>query len=278
MDYYIFKRAIERKRERDRKREGERTMAFLPDGMAEDVAKSETWVKRDNVRDGIYIFGHMRTGYEKTQKGPALIIEHMIVDAKKVKADVEPNPIGSIVSYFMPDYGEAAVMLKPNFKGYICGMLGLDPKKVNNTDPKFVETIKLIGGERQLACGMLIQGTTFHTDTRAGEDFLGLNWTPVAGENDPNAPSVQKRRGEYLAMLAASPQQQPAQQAAAGGAPPSIPGAGAPPAIPGVGDPLAAATAKGWLPHKDNPQWWWNPNLPQGQNLKPLTDIQAGKF
>lgn len=249
-------------------------MAYLPDGMAEDIAKAETWVKRDQVRDGIYVFGHMRTSYEKTKKGPALIIEHMIVEAKKMKADVEPNPVGSIVSYFMADYGDAAVMLKPNFKNYICGILGLEPKKVSDKDPKFVETIKLVGGERQLACGMLIGGTTYHTDTKSGEDFMGLNWNPVVGENDPNAPSVVARRKEYQGLLSAMPT---AGQEPAASAPPSIPGAGAPPALPGA-DPLTDAKAKGWQPHKDNPSWWWNPSLPNGQNLKPLTDIQAGKF
>jgi hypothetical protein len=249
-------------------------MAYLPDGMAEDIAKSETWVKRDNLRDGLYRFGHMRTGYEKTQKGPALIVEHMIIDAKKVKPDIEPNPIGSVVSYFMPDYGEAAVMLKPNFKSYICGMLGLDPKKVNDKDPEFVKTIKLVGGERQLACGMLIDGSTYHTDTKKGEDFLGLNWSPVSGENNPDAPSVVKRRSEYVALLSKMPAAGETQ-----GIAPQIPGGA--PSLPGQApslDPLAAATAKGWKEHDKDKNFWWNPNLPAGQNLKTLAEIQAGKF
>ena len=37
----------------------------------------------------------------------------IVVEAKKLVPDVEPNAVGTDVSDFYPDYGEAAVMLKP---------------------------------------------------------------------------------------------------------------------------------------------------------------------
>lgn len=240
--------------------QGEEEMAYLPEGYAEDIAKAETWERSERCRDGEYVFEHLATKYEKTQKGPALIIEHRVVSSKKVKPDVEPNAPGSKVAYFMPDYGDAAVMLKTNMKNYVCGMIGRDPKKVDDKDPEFVKTIKLIGQERQLARGMYIKGVTFHTTKDDGGDFLGLNWSAMPGENVPDAPTVLARRKALDEEDAKSSSATPATNGAVQGAPaipPQIP-----PAVPGkpwLGD--------GWQAHP-TPGWYW-----KGSDAKSEADL-----
>lgn len=235
-------------------------MAFLPEGMADDIANADVFARGERARDGEYVFLHIGCTYEKTRKGMALIIEHEVKEAKKILPDVEPNAVGSKVSYFMPDYGDAAVMLQPNMKNYVCGLAGHDPKTVDKAIIK--ELIKKVGGPEQIGRGMLIKATTFHTDKRSdGEDFMGFNWYPVAGENVPNAAGVLQRRAELDAKKVGQRSAQataPTAPAATPTAPsvpsvPSIPGA---PAIPSA-DPLQALFAQGWAVHPGDPSFLW---------------------
>ena len=139
-------------------------MAYLPEGMAEDIANSDVFQRGERMRDGEYTFLHIGTSYEKTKKGMALIIEHEVVESKATDPAIQPLPVGARTSYFMPDYGDAAVMLKPNMKAYVCGLAGHDPKTV---DKGIVGALtKEVGGPNQIARGMLIKGITFHTERR----------------------------------------------------------------------------------------------------------------
>lgn len=252
-------------------------MAFLPDGMADDIASADVFQRGERARDGEYTFVHVGTSYEKTKKGMALIIEHEVVESKKIVADIEPLPVGSRTSYFMPEYGDAAVMLKPNMKAYVCGLAGHDPKTV---DKALVSAlIKEVGGPNQIGRGMLIKGITFHTDKKSdGEDFMGFNWYPVAGENTPTAAGVIKRRAELDAKKAAG---QPSQRATTPATPtataPAIPGApslptSAPPALPTAGDPLQALFSQGWALHPGDPTYLW-----RGSEIKKKDDLLAGR-
>lgn len=236
-------------------------MAFLPDGMADDIADADVFQRGERARDGEYVFLHIKTSYERTRKGPALMIEQEVVEAKKTVADVEPNAVGSRVTYFMPDYGDAAVMLKPNMKNYVCGLAGHDPKTVNKEIVK--ELTKRIGGPEQLGRGMYIKATTFHTEKRSdGEDFMGFNWYPVPGENTPTSPGVIKRRAELDAKQASGSKSETVAGAAAStsAGPPSLPGAGGPPSLPQGGDPLQTLLSQGWQVHPGDASFLWKGN------------------
>jgi hypothetical protein len=237
--------------------------------MADDIANADVFQRGERARDGEYTFVHLKTSYEKTRKGPALIIEHEVVEAKKILPDVEPNAVGSRVSYFMPDYGDAAVMLQPNMKNYVCGLAGHDSKTVDKALLK--ELIKKVGGPEQIGRGMYIKASTFHTEKRSdGEDFMGFNWYSVPGENTPNAPGVLKRRAEIDAKLASGSASQGANgssNAATGGAPPSLPANGAP-ALPGA-DPLATLLSQGWKVHPGDATFLWRgPEFPEPRLMK----------
>lgn len=249
--------------------------AWLPAGMAEEVANAKPTYGRERVNDGDYVFMHKKCSYEQTKKGPAVIIEHRIMSAKRIKEDVEPNAVGTDVSYFLPNYGDAAVMLQPNLKMYVCGLLGVDADKVAAKD--IVDTIQAMGDERQMAKGMLIQGTTFHTKKKSdGEDFMGFNWKPVLGENDPRSPSVAARRAELerggsTTVPVAAAATPPGGGVAVGAAPtPPAPPSPTPPAPPAV-DPLA-----GWIANPNNPAYYYRfVNGAAEQKLK--TDLLAGR-
>lgn len=247
-------------------------MAFLPEGMADDIANADVFARGERARDGEYVFLHIATSYEKTRKGPALIIEHEVIEAKKTIADVEPNPVGSKVTYFMPDYGDAAVMLQPNMKNYVCGLAGHDSKSVDKGIIK--ELIKKVGGPEQIGRGMLIKATTFHTEKRSdGEDFMGFNWYPVPGQNVPTAPDVLRRRAELDAKKAGQRPANGSTQAAAGApaipAAPALPTGGAP-SLPGAVDPLQALFAQGWAVHPGDPNFLW-----KGSEVKKKDDLIA---
>lgn len=257
-------------------------MAFLPDGMADEIADADVFTRGERARDGEYTFLHIKTSYEKTRRGPALIIEHEVVEAKKIVADVEPNAVGSRVSYFMPDYGDAAVMLKPNMKNYVCGLAGHDPKTVSKEVVK--ELTKRVGGPDQLGRGMLIKGLTFHTEKRNdGEDFMGFNWYPVPGENTPTSAGVLKRRAELDARGAGSRSESSSASNGNGSngngasTAPALPGAGSsadgPPALPGAApvDPIEALKAQGWKEHPADKSYMW-----RGKEYKKKEELVAG--
>lgn len=246
--------------------QGEIEMAFLPPEMAKETAEAEASFGRERLKDGDYVFLHKACTYEKTRGGPAVIIEHKIVEAKAIKAGVDPSPVGTSWGYFLPDYGEAAVMLKPNLKAYCCGMLGIDPKKAPKDE--LAKTIEALGDARQAGRGMLIRGTTFHTEKKDGEDFMGVNWSAYQGENVLGSPSVLKRRAEL-------DNEAPAASASAPAGAPSAPPLSAP-ALPASApplDPVAAAMAAGWQVHPKNPEFFW-----RGSELKPKADILAGRL
>lgn len=246
------------------KNEGESKMAWLPDGMAEEVAKSEAFVRGNRARDGEYVFMHLKSSYEKTQKGMAVIIEHEVVSAKATKEGVEPNAVGEKVTYFLPDYGDAKVMLKPNLKTYVCGLLGADVKKV--PEKVVSETVTALG--EGLARGMYIRGTTFHTPKKGdGEDFMGFNWAPVPGENTLDSPTVKARR-ELLEKQAGALSS--SQQAASTPTPPAPGAAPAPPAPP------TPNLLDGWTPNPNDPNWVYRFNNGNTeQKLK--ADVLAGR-
>lgn len=254
----------------ENEQEGEEQMAFLPKGWGAQVADAEATIQRQRLKDGEYLLLHKSIFRKDTQNGSAIIIEHKIIDAKKIVADVDPLPVGSNWGHFMPEYGKAKVMLLPNMKAYALGLLGVDEKKVSKQE--LADTIDAISDERQSARGMLIKGVTFHTKTEDGEDFLGMNWYPVPGENVLGSPNVLKRRAELDAELPAA--------GAPAVAPPGVPGA--PPSPPGTVaapsvDSFAAALAAGWVRHETAPGWYWNPKLPNGQNVKSEVDLRAGR-
>lgn len=252
-------------------------MAFLPEGMADDIANADVFARGERARDGEYVFLHVACTYEKTRRGPALIIEHEVVEAKKVLPDVEPNPVGSKVTYFMPDYGDAAVMLQPNMKNYVCGLAGHDPKSVDKGIIK--ELIKKVGGPEQIGRGMLIKATTFHTEKRNdGEDFMGFNWYPMPGQNVPNAPDVLTRRAALDAKKAG---QRPSNGAQAAAQPPQAPSAAAPsiptapaiptaPSLPAAIDPVQVLLSQGWAVHPGDANYLW-----KGQEVKKKEDLIA---
>lgn len=192
--------------------EGEDDMAFLPKGWGTEVANAEATVTRTRMVDGEYVMLHKACTGEKTKKGEAIIIAHRIIESKPIKEGVAPLPPGTEWGYFLPKYGDAAVMALPNMKAYALGLLGVDPAKVSKEE--LAATIDAIGDERQSARGMLIRGTTFHSTKEDGGDFLGMNWLPYHGENVLGAPSVLKRRADL--------------DAEKGG---SVPGSAQPPAI-----------------------------------------------
>lgn len=234
-------------------------MGFLPTGYAESIAGAETWERSERVRDGEYLYEHISTKYEKTQKGMALIIEHRVVESKKTSdpkyAHIEPNPVGEKVSYFMPDYGDAAIMLRTNMKNYVCGLVGKDPKSIDEKkNPEayreMVRTIEMVGGPKQIARGMLIKAKTYHTTKENGDDFLGLSWTCVPGENHPEAPSVSARRK-------ALDEEMPSAASSAASAAPPIPGVEVKPWI-----------ADGWRAHPQSSTHFY-----RGQDLKTEADL-----
>lgn len=248
-------------------------MAFLPKGYGKEVADSEATVARQRLNDGDYVMMHKACFVKKTQKGEAIIIEHEIVEAKGIKEGVAPTPVGTSWGHFLPMYGDAAVMCKPNLKAYVLGLLGLDEKKVSKE--MVSEAVDEMGGESQVARGMLIRGITFHTNKKDdGGDFMGLNWSAIPGENIKNAPSVMKRRAELDSKTggnvvpggetAAPPPPNGGTQAA----PPPPPAVNAAPPPP---DPMV-----GWMVNPGAPDYFYK--YVDGKPVQKLkADILAGR-
>ncbi len=222
-------------------------MGQLPSGYARQIANSQDIEGRERAKDGSYIFVVRKVSYESTKKGSATIAAHRVLEATKTNAAVEPNAVGSNVSYFMPDYGEAKVMMMPNLKAYLCKLLGINPK---TTPSEVIEkAIDEMTSDSQPARGMLIKGQTFHTTKKNdGSDFLGFNWENVPGpDNQPGCPAVLARRAQLDAEDGGAAK-------AVGGSAPSIPGA---PAIPGAPSIPSIPGAKpfppaGWVKHPSN--------------------------
>lgn len=229
-------------------------MAHLPKGWGQEVADAEETINRQNIRHGEYLLLHKQPVYKETKAGNAMIIEHRIIEAKPnpLFPNVEPMAKDTDWGYFMPDYGDAKVMLKPNLKAYVMGLLGLDKAKFVTPEAKrqLGDTIDAMCDERYLARGMLVRGVTFETDTDAGRKYIGMNWYPIVGENNFNAESVKKRRGELDAAAAAAPSTPPP-----GASTPPPPGSPPPPTStqmpppPSAPDPIQAYLAKGWKEH-----------------------------
>lgn len=256
-------------------------MAWLPKEYAEATAKEKAARGYNRATDGDYIFDIKDISYEEvtTSKGTkemALIMRHRVVESKPhpsgQPAGIVPVAAGEDLDYFLPDYGDAKVMLKKNLKGYVLGLLGLDEKTVDQG--KLAETIGLIGGPRQLARGMRIRGVTFHTNKKDdGGDFMGFNWHPVAGENIPDAPSVLQRRAAFEAEASSEiPKAGGTATASNGSAPPAIPGAPNIPAAPPASNPM-----DGWTVHPSNPAYYYRPDRTK---KSPYTqaEIAAGNF
>lgn len=263
-------------------------MGYLPKGFGTEVAKAEATVTRQRLNDGDYVFQCVAMFEKQTQQGPAVIIEHEIVEAKAIKDGVEPSPVGTKWGYFLPRYGKAAVMLKPNLKAYTLGLFGLDEKRVS--EAQLGELFDRIGGEEQALRGMLIRGRTFHTKKEDGEDFMGVNWSAYVGENMPDAPSVKKRRAELdakggtdvasLSKQESTSQGAPQAPASAPSAPPSAPAqpqsAGGPPPPP-VATSITVDTlrAAGWKEHPSDSAWWMK-GAGETYQAKKLADLLAG--
>ena len=234
-------------------------MANLPKGYEDESAAATATVGRERNRDGDYIKMVKNVTYEKTKGGPALIIEYRVVEAKKLVPDVEPNAVGTDVSDFYPDYGEAAVMLKPNLKAFVVNLLGLDAKMPKEEVAKWIARVC---NDEQIARGMYVRAVSFHTTKKGdGEDFMGFNSHPVPGENTPDAASVRARR----AQLEAEQPSGGSAGASAGGAP-ALPGTA--PALPGAanGKPYLA----GWTQHPQNPTFWFKDGV-----VKPEAELAA---
>jgi hypothetical protein len=233
-------------------------MANLPKGWGKEVAESEETTNRQNIKHGEYIVMHKQPVYKETKAGNAMIIEHRIIESKPTHQGVEPMAPNTDWGYFMPDYGDAKVMLKPNMKAYVIGLLGLDPSKLKDpvSQAKLGDTIDAMCDERFLARGMLLRGVTFETETKSGT-YIGMNWYPITGENDPNAESVKKRRAELEANVNAAPPPSTSSNIVspqnAGPLPP--PPGGAPPPPPTGSDPIQAYIAKGWKQHPAAPDY-----------------------
>jgi hypothetical protein len=243
--------------------------AFLPTGWGRQVADAEETVQRQRLKDGEYLLLHKSIFRKSTQAGDAIIIEHEIIESKKTAPDVEPMSAGTNWGYFMPEYGKAKVMLLPNMKAYVLGLLGLDSKKVSKE--ALADTIDAISDERQAARGMLVKGVTFHTVTDEEKDFVGMNWYPVPGENVLGSPNVLKRRAE---LDAKGPAGVPSNGAAAGASAPPPPAPGTPPPPPSTGDPLAPFVAQGWKQHPTAPDFMW---MPTTNAVKSKVDLIAGR-
>ena len=242
-------------------------MAFFPQGFGYEAAKAEATVARQRLNDCEYIFLHKACFVKNTKAGDAIIIEHEIVEAKKIKDGVDPTPVGSSWGYFLPLYGDAAVMAKPNLKAYALGLLGFDEKKV--TPEQLGPTLDEIGGPAQAARGMLIKGITFHTNKKDGEDFQGVNWFAVPGENIPGSPNVLARRAKLDVSAGSAPTTAVAPPAPA----PGVPGVPtAPVAAPPVANPLQAAMSAGWQKHPTAVGYWY-----LGQTVKTEADLIAGR-
>jgi DNA adenine methylase len=276
--------------------EGAHEMASLPKGWGSKVANADATIQRQMLRHGEYILEHRVVIDKATQKGPAIIIEHEIVSSKPTVEGVEPMPPGTKWGYFMADYGEAKVMLLPNMKAYVLGLLGIDEKKKldelrqqgltpEQAKAQFAqtlgETIDAIVDDRNMARGMLIRGITFGTKTDAGGDYTGMNWFPVAGENNPAAPSVIARRAASASSVADSVASAAATSAKTDGsgahtAPIQTPSLPPPPAAnlppPPAADPLATYIAQGWKDYPGRPDCMYN-----GQQVKLKTDLLAGR-
>lgn len=277
-------------------------MAYLPTGFGADVANAEATIARQKLSLGDYVFLHRQIFTKNTKKGDAVIIEHKIVEAKPIKPGIEPSPVGTNWGYFLPKYGEAAVMLLPNLKAYLLGILGLNEKNISKE--QLAAAFDRMGGPEQACCGMYVRGVTFETETKAGDDFVGVNWSPYPGENVFGSANVLARRNEIMAELgntaggngaangvqAGVPQgmvQTPAGLAVPAGAMPGAPAVGAPqmpmtqmgavapqvPAAPqvptGPAQKLALAIQQGWQKHPNTPGWFWHPGLPS--DIDPVT-------
>jgi hypothetical protein len=236
-------------------------MAFLPPEMAREAARAKPSEGFERLTDGKYLLLHKGMTVENTEKGQAVIIAHEVVESEVLVEGIKPLPAGTHWGLFLPIYGDAKVMLMPNLSAYVLGLLGLKKGQVDENELE--KTIRLIGGEQQAARGMLIRAVTYHKQTRAGDDFMGQNWTAVSGENIIGAPSVLARRTKLDGGISTSL-----------AAPPSLAAAPALPAItppiPNALSGLEALVAQGWQPHPSNPAYMW-----RGSEAKLKTDLLA---
>lgn len=248
-------------------------MAGLPQGYADDIAVETGLKNYERWTDGEYILDVKEVVYDtvkvETGKEPAGIFRMCVVESKPnpngQPAGVVPLAPGTDIDYFCQDYGKPKIMFKKKVKGWVEGLTGID----KSADPKEVAktTDAIFDPKIQLARGMRIRGVTYHFETGAGADGIGLNWYPVPGENHPHSESVKARRAKFDAEAKAAvdgkPVTTPANGAPANGAPangssmapanaglPPTPSDDLPPTP--VEDPFA-----GLIQNKDRPELWF---------------------
>lgn len=141
------------------------------------------------LRDGIYSLLVEKVVQHQGNDGPTFVAELRVTESKKTEQDVEPNPVGTTVSY-------AQVLMKfksapGNAKAFLLGVLGgLGYAESDLTDQLVDEVV----GDGQPLRGAQVKCSTYRKMTRDGSKMLTLpKWQSVAQDE-----AAIKRGREFL--------------------------------------------------------------------------------
>lgn len=180
------------------------------------------------IRDGAYLYTIKSTIIQKGHTGVCWIAELRVDEAKQTEKDVEPNPVGSIVSMICNFTKHVAA--PGNAKAYVLAAVGNKENEV--TQEQMAAMLQQVVSSGQPLCGVQIRNSTYRKMTRDNKTRLTLN----RFEHVPNqsAQDIAGRRREIeegaVPPAALSPVATP---------PPSTPVNMGPPAPVNMGPPAA---------------------------------------
>lgn len=150
------------------------------------IGSADVTQRGDFVRDGKYLLEVSEIRLFQGQSGPTHVAELIVREAVAKKAGVEPNAVGSKVSFVNVIAGKTKDVAPSKIKDFCLTLVGKDVKQTPAQEAaSVVERMSGTDTDREkgkLARGMLIRGETYEFTSRAGNHGVGINWTHVPGQ------------------------------------------------------------------------------------------------
>lgn len=123
------------------------------------------------IRDGEYLYTIKSTIIQKGHTGVCWIAELRVDEARQTEKDVEPNPVGSIVSMICNFTKHVAA--PGNAKAYVLAAVGNKENEV--TQEQMAAMLQQVVSSGQPLCGVQIRNSTYRKMTRDNKTRLTLN-------------------------------------------------------------------------------------------------------
>lgn len=142
--------------------------------IAEQIANAKANRSGNIIRDGRYLFEVVAVTADKKFKGNMFIAELKVLEAIKTHAAIEPNSVGSTVSYIV-NLDDKMGLGIGNAKSFLMGLFGVSEEEIS------VDVICEVASEKQPAKGMHIRDEAFSKpkQSKPTESFTHHRWEHV---------------------------------------------------------------------------------------------------